>query len=85
MKILQNLEQSYCLIDDFVKLIEKNMLFKSIENRGRKSVLSISELITLGILRIDLKIESIKDFHLFIKKCCLKEFPRLPRVYLHLI
>lgn len=78
MKILQNLEKSYCLIDDFVKLIQKNQLFKSLENRGRKSVLSISELILLGLLRMDLKIESIKDFHQFIKISCSEHFPKLP-------
>jgi len=77
LKILQNLEKSYCFIDNFVKSIEKNLLF-SLEKRGRKSTLSVSELVTLGLLRMELKMESIKAFHAFIKLRFSKDFPKLP-------
>ena len=40
--------------------------------------LAISALILLRLLRMNLKIESIKDFHIFIKILCSKYFPKLP-------
>jgi hypothetical protein len=53
----------FCYVDDLIKHISRNSKFKKISGKsvGRKSTLTLSEVISLGIFRMIVNIPKIKD------------------------
>ena len=73
----------YTFIDDFYKEISNfdiwNKLYSSWGNkRGPQKKLSLSEIVTLNILRFQLRIVDLKSFHRLIKDRYSREFPSIP-------
>jgi len=71
----------FIFVDDFLKNLEKIENFNKPrigKNKcGRKRELSISEIVTLGILRFSLSFTNWKDYHRFLKKYLKDWFPHL--------
>ena len=73
----------YTFIDDFFKEISSMDHWKSIEHywqgaRGPKKNLSLSEVVTLNILRFYLRVTDLKSFHRLVKESYKREFPSIP-------
>lgn len=73
----------YTFIDDFFKEISNFDIWMKLysqwkNRRGPHKKLSISETVTLNILRFQLRITDLKSFHRLIKDRYSKEFPSIP-------
>lgn len=72
----------YTIIDDFFQPLFKTKLWKSLKHiwvskRGPKMKLSLSEVITLNMMRFYMRIEDLKTFHKIIKNQYNNYFPNL--------
>ena len=74
--MIANLEQIYCLADNFVKFIEKEVFKKS--SVGRKGMLTRAEYLTIAIIKQDLGIKTNKKLYKLIKFCMQNAFSTLP-------
>lgn len=74
--MFKNIEEIYCLIDNFVKLIDKKILKKN--TVGRKGLLTRSEYITLGIIQKFIGFHTTKNFYHFVYNYLKKDFRKLP-------
>ncbi len=77
------LTELYTFIDDFYSEISTFECWKQLKvnwegSRGPKMRLSISEIVTMNILRFQLKITDLKSFHRLIKDRYLSECPAIP-------
>jgi hypothetical protein len=73
----------YTFIDDFFKEISTfecwtELKAKWLGSRGPKKKLSLSEIVTLNILRFQLRITDLKSFHRLVKERYSEEFPSIP-------
>ena len=78
-----NIVGLYTVIDDFFKSIRNEKVWKTIKEsfygkRGPKSKLSLSEIITLNIVRIYIRSTDLKTFHKLVKDRYSDEFPNMP-------
>jgi len=72
---MKNLIEIYCIIDDLVKLIEKNI---EKNYQGRKNKLSKSELITISLIGHFDSIETDKKLHEYVLNYFNKDFRNVP-------
>jgi hypothetical protein len=72
---MKNIIEVYCLVDNFVKLIEQKEK-KSLA--GRKSTLSKTDYITLAIFKQTNGISTTKHLYEFVKMYMQRDFPPLP-------
>ena len=75
-----DLVELYTYVDDFFKEIEKLEIWDELlplwqGQRGPKKMVSISETITLNILRFSLRITDLKSFHRLVVDRHAQEFP----------
>ena len=75
-KIMLNLEEVYCLNDNFVKYLERCGLRK--HPAGRKSALSIAEYMTIILLKQELGIRKNSNLYIVIKEMFKRHFSPLP-------
>ena len=73
----------YTIIDDFFQAYYKTNLWNAhkylwLNKRGFQKRLSLSEIITLNIIRFYLRIEDLKTFHRFATDYLTGYFPRIP-------
>ena len=72
---MKNIVEVYCLIDNFVKLIES----KNSKNlAGRKSMLTKADYITLAIFKQEYGIKTTKQLYKFVSDYMQKDFSPLP-------
>lgn len=72
---MKNLVELYCIIDDLVKLIEKNIEKK---DRGRKNKLTKSELITIALIGHFDEFETDKKLHEYVINYFNNDFKNVP-------
>ena len=72
---MKNIVEVYCLIDNFVKMIEsKNTKILA----GRKSALNKADYITLALFKQEYGIKTTKQLYEFVRDYMQKDFPPLP-------
>jgi hypothetical protein len=72
---MKNIIEVYCLVDNFVKIIDAK---KTKGLVGRKSMLSKADYITLTIFKQESGIRTTKQLYEFVKEYMRKDFPPLP-------
>ena len=75
-KIINNLEEVYVLNDNFVKYLSKIGIKRN--PAGRKSALSVTEYMTLILLKQDLGIRKNNIFYFLVQNMFKKHFSTLP-------
>ncbi len=75
---MNNLIEVYTLVDNLVKHIDSKLLQTITPSRGRKSFLSRSEHITIGLIKQFRNIQTNKELFEIVKTVYRKEFPSLP-------
>ena len=83
MRLLEYTTELYVIVDDFFKMLQKSKNGKNMLNnwngkRGPKKRLSVSQVVTLNIIRFCYRVKDLKTFHRILKVRFLKEFPTLP-------
>ena len=78
-----NLEGLYTLVDDFFKSLIQEEEWKFVETsfygkRGPKSKLSLSEIVTLNIIRFYIRSSDLKSFYRLVLDRYSLEFPHMP-------
>jgi len=78
-----NIEGLYTVVDDFFKSLRKEKEWKMVESsfygrRGPKSKLSLSEVVTLNIIRFYIRSIDLKSFHRLVLDRYSSEFPDMP-------
>lgn len=81
--ILDYTTELYALVDNFFKILLKLKEGKKLFSywygkRGPKRNLSLSEIVTLNILRFSYRIEDLKTYHKILKQRFKDEFPEVP-------
>ncbi len=72
---MKNIVEVYCLIDNFVKMIESKNTKILV---GRKSALSKTDYITLALFKQEHGIKTTKQLYEFVRDYMQKDFPPLP-------
>ena len=83
MRLLEYTTELYVIVDDFFKMLQKSKNGKNMLNnwngkRGPKRRLTVSQVVTLNIIRFCYRVKDLKTFHRILKVRFLKEFPTLP-------
>lgn len=83
MNILNYITELYVCIDDFFKALEQTEIWEQLPkwipyNKGRQKQLSISEVVTLNLIRILTHVEDLKSFHKQAKYSYKSDFPYIP-------
>ena len=78
-----NIDRLYTIIDDFFKSLKQEKTWKLVETsfygkRGPKPQLSISEVLTLNIIRFYVRSTDLKTFHKLVIDRYSDEFPNMP-------
>lgn len=80
-----DLIELYCMIDDFIKHFSKEDAWKKLEiesgwnnSRGPKRNLSLTDVISLNLIRFLLNVQDLKSFHRLASSSYRSFFPNLP-------
>ena len=77
--MINNITELYSFVDNFIKLlIKKGKLYNSywINKNGREKILTLTQIITLNILRYYYNVANLKMFYKYIKNNLNKYFKK---------